>query len=161
MRVTRLEAEQIWGWLSPARRGRFAERARRVIRDRSLAKDPSRTYRCPLLMEDLRCSLPATIRPLACLSFYPDDHGDCYIPEGRHDAQFAALLGENRRRYGRVRILPIPFWIARLAGKGARNAGDGPRYANGVGGWPPLEPPARRKRRNRLAHSTQRWVITS
>ena len=119
MKMTRLEAEQIWAWLGPVQRKRFVEKARQVIADHRLDKDPGRHYRCPFLTEGSRCSLSAQVRPLACLSFYPDDNGDCYIPEGRHDRQFQALMDANRKKYGRAKILPIPLWLARMARRDA------------------------------------------
>ncbi len=111
--VLPVEGARIARWLQGGGRARRAELLARVRA--ALARTPalrsSRAgvrYTCPFLEQDLRCALPLSVKPVACLAFNPITRDRCDQEPGRYHAAHRPIAETNRALGLEDRLRSIP-----------------------------------------------------
>ncbi|MBI4882350.1 MAG: hypothetical protein HY812_22210 [Planctomycetes bacterium] len=89
----------------------FQQRLLRAIRRFHLGRGAARTYTCPFLTPEFRCALPASVKPVACLSFNPIERERCELEKRWYQRAFAGVKRQNARARLPSVLQPIPVAV--------------------------------------------------
>jgi Fe-S-cluster containining protein len=136
LQVLPWEAQRIVRHLSrlePARREALLERARAAVARHGLQRARGLPhYTCSFLEPDLRCALPLSVKPAACLSFNPLTPDRCDQQPEWFARAGAEALEANRRAGLPGRRRPIPAAVLeQVAAESSRPARRRARHRSG------------------------------
>lgn len=100
--------------LPAAERATLEKRISASIKKYGLELDGEpRLYTCPFLEADMRCALPLTVKPTACLSFNPLTEDHCDQEPERYERVHSGVVAANRAAGHDSSLHAIPLAVRR------------------------------------------------
>ncbi len=114
VQILPLEGQRIAAWIerqgSPAVHA-WRQRLPRAVRRFHLGRGAACAYTCPFLTPEFRCTLPASVKPVVCLSFNPVERERCELEHAWYRRVFAGVTRRNAAAGLPERLAPIPVAV--------------------------------------------------